>query len=55
MNRKNQVLKNAQKLDRTHQKSILGGVAAAPGRRCCEYDDATGQCTVWTCTKCYCP
>ncbi|WP_294276315.1 hypothetical protein [uncultured Chryseobacterium sp.] len=54
MNRKKEVLKNAQKLDRTHQKSILGGVTA-PGRRCCEYDDTTGQCTVWTCTKCYCP
>lgn len=52
MNKKNPVLKNAQKLGREQQKSVMGG--ALPGRRCCEWDD-NGKCFIWTCDRCYCP
>ncbi|MDH6252059.1 hypothetical protein M2347_001786 [Chryseobacterium sp. H1D6B] len=54
MDKKNPVLKNAQKLGREQQKSILGGAVAAP-KRCCEWDYETGVCTLWTCNNCYCP
>ncbi|GAB0156078.1 hypothetical protein CHRYSEOSP005_13420 [Chryseobacterium sp. Alg-005] len=54
MNKKNPVLKNAQKLGREQQKSISGGVIPT-NRRCCEWDFETGACTLWTCDRCQCP
>ncbi|MFP3596153.1 hypothetical protein [Chryseobacterium sp. SIMBA_029] len=54
MNKKNQVLKHAQKLGRDQQKSIVGGIGTTKPRYCCEWDDA-GNCTIWTCGNCYCP
>lgn len=53
MNKKNLVLKNAQKLGREQQKSLMGG--ATPARRCCEWDEVTGKCFIWTCDRCMCP
>ncbi|WP_165826535.1 hypothetical protein [Chryseobacterium oncorhynchi] len=53
MNKNNPVLKNAQKLGREQQKSVMGG--AIPGRRCCEWDEVTGKCFIWTCDRCMCP
>jgi hypothetical protein len=54
MNKKNQVLKHAQKLGRDQQKSIVGGIGPTKPKYCCEWDNA-GNCTVWTCGNCYCP
>lgn len=54
MNKKNPVLKNAQKLGREQQKSITGG-GIPTGKRCCEWDFETGACTLWTCDRCQCP
>jgi hypothetical protein len=53
MNKKNSVLKNAHKLSRENQKTIVGGINNA-GRRCCEWDDS-GKCYIWTCDRCQCP
>ncbi|MDN3695064.1 hypothetical protein QWZ06_23915 [Chryseobacterium tructae] len=53
MNKNIQVLKKAQKLGRDQQKSVIGGAIA--GRRCCEWDDVTGKCFIWTCDRCMCP
>lgn len=53
MNAKKTVLLKAQKLGREQQKNIIGGATTA--RRCCEYDDVTGKCTLWTCDRCQCP
>ncbi|WP_165762956.1 hypothetical protein [Chryseobacterium mucoviscidosis] len=53
MNTKKSVLLKAQKLGREQQKNIIGGATTA--RRCCEYDDVTGKCTLWTCDRCQCP
>ena len=52
MKTKNSVLKNAQKLGRDQQKTIIGGGSAA--RRCCEWNEA-GACTLWACDRCQCP
>ncbi|MEI7487922.1 MAG: hypothetical protein WCJ72_11030 [Chryseobacterium sp.] len=54
MNKKNPVLKHAQKLGRDQQKSIVGGIAIGGARRCCEWDDS-GKCYIWTCDRCQCP
>ncbi len=53
MKTKNAVLKNVQKLGRDQQKNIIGGASAA--RRCCEWNDTTGACTIWVCDRCQCP
>ncbi|MGK6342085.1 hypothetical protein ACMGDK_07595 [Chryseobacterium sp. DT-3] len=53
MNKKNSVLKNAQKLGRNEQKLITGGGITRP-RYCCEWDE-NGNCTIWTCGNCVCP
>ncbi|MEN4761458.1 MULTISPECIES: hypothetical protein [unclassified Chryseobacterium] len=53
MNKKNPVLKNAQKLGREEQKTIQGGIGVV-NRRCCEWDDS-GKCFIWTCDRCQCP
>ncbi len=53
MNAKKNVLLKAQKLGREQQKNIIGGATTA--KRCCEYDDVTGKCTLWTCDRCQCP
>jgi hypothetical protein len=54
MNKKNPVLKNAQKLGREQQKSVVGGIGISPGKRCCEWDPS-GKCTLYTCDRCQCP
>ncbi|UKB79183.1 MULTISPECIES: hypothetical protein [Chryseobacterium] len=54
MNKNNPVLKNAQKLGRDQQKSVMGGAPISTARRCCEWDD-TGKCYIWTCDRCQCP
>ncbi|WP_347217075.1 hypothetical protein [Chryseobacterium sp.] len=54
MNKKNPVLKNARKLERDQQKSIIGGEFTGP-RKCCEWDDVTGACFLWVCNRCGCP
>lgn len=53
MNAKKTMLLKAQKLGREQQKNIIGGATTA--KRCCEYDDVTGKCTLWTCDRCQCP
>ncbi|MCS3530965.1 hypothetical protein [Chryseobacterium sp. JUb7] len=53
MNKKNPVLKHAQKLGREEQKTIKGGIGTV-NRRCCEWDDS-GKCFIWTCDRCQCP
>ncbi|WP_156172871.1 hypothetical protein [Chryseobacterium lactis] len=55
MNKKNPVLKNAQKLGREQQKTVMGGAISPGNRRCCEWDDVTGKCYIWTCDRCQCP
>lgn len=54
MYKKNPVLKNAQKLGRDQQKSIVGGALPPKPKYCCEWDEL-GNCIVWTCNNCYCP
>ncbi|PIF43275.1 hypothetical protein CLU96_0179 [Chryseobacterium sp. 52] len=54
MNKKNPVLKNAQKLGRNEQKLITGGAIPNRPRYCCEWDE-NGKCTIWTCGNCVCP
>ncbi|MGE8553618.1 hypothetical protein H5J24_20000 [Chryseobacterium capnotolerans] len=53
MNKKNPVLKNAQKLGREQQKSVIGGIITRP-KYCCEWND-DGSCRIWTCGNCVCP
>ncbi len=54
MNKKNPVLKNAQKLGREQQKLVVGGIGISTGKRCCEWDPS-GKCTLYTCDRCQCP
>jgi len=53
MNKKNLMLKNAKKLGRDEQKSIVGS-GIIRERYCCEWDE-NGNCYIWTCGNCVCP
>ncbi|WES96941.1 hypothetical protein P2W68_19085 [Chryseobacterium arthrosphaerae] len=55
MSKKNPVLKNAQKLGREQQKSVIGGEFMPGNKICCEWDDTTGKCFLWICSRCQCP
>lgn len=55
MNKRNYVLKNAQKLGRDQQKTIIVGEFMPGTKKCCEWDDATGTCFLWICGRCNCP
>ncbi|WP_167026750.1 hypothetical protein [Chryseobacterium sp. Tr-659] len=55
MNKKTSVLKNAQKLSREQQKTVVGGEFMPGTKRCCEWDHVTGECFLWICSRCQCP